>query len=209
MQITAATLQTIAETSIEKAQSLVEEAMLLEENAQYPKAFTCFQLGIDSLGKAIECIVFLVFRKFNDPKEKKDFIKNSRRRGYKIDKAVTLDYFITQVKLTGHYDKVMTLIQEVSDDKILERLQDAKEISLYSSYYKDACKTKKVTPADTAGMRTKALDLLAMTTVQAQAVLTNLPALWKYIDSSALDKPYTEKRARKWWGGLLGIKDEL
>jgi hypothetical protein len=120
-----------------------------------------------------------------------------------------MDFFIAQVRLKGNYAGAMNLLYELSDNKILERLNNMKNFSLYTSYHDNEFKAPAeiITLPDVAVIKAKALDRFSATSAQLPFIIEYLPELWKYQDSPAFKEPDFEQAAKEWWDKIMETKE--
>lgn len=120
------------------AESLMEDAKLLQENKRFARSYTLFQLAEEEIGKAFMVYQFVESGKYQDPKTQKPFLADFRSHDKKSDLSARVEYLISlRFEDDPNIQKLFTTraIHYMENTSILN---DLKNHSLYTSYVNNA-----------------------------------------------------------------------
>lgn len=130
MDLTRNTLEKAVLNALNNAKELFEEAVILEENKKYARAYTLFHLSIEEVGKVFIIFKYLLGNDYSDDQMKK-FDIEFRQHKVKIDLAANIDVIATWLMDGG--ELTTEIIENVTySKKQIEKLNELKNLSLYS-----------------------------------------------------------------------------
>src|SRR5688572_19710883 len=103
-------LKSVAEKSLQNAESLMSDADILKDAKRYQTAYTLYQFSMEEVGKAISSILLLTLVDPTD-QDYREYKRNFTRHRYKIKRSGALDAFICQVLHRGDFDGAMKFLE--------------------------------------------------------------------------------------------------
>jgi len=189
---------TPAQKCLSNANDLIADAILLKESKRKERAYTLFQLATEEVGKAIKILLFIIFDRFSDQKETKKFIDDFRDHKKKTKQSIALDYFIVLIGEKVITNKLKFIQASLYEFDNVEELNNLKNYSLYTSYYKGNFKTPKeiITNSDLDSVEFRTITRYKVAKAIIEFQLTYLEEIKNYISTNHItlsEKEYAEK----------------
>ncbi len=136
MNFTRNVLENAVLNALNNAEELFEEAVILEDNKKYARAYTLFHLSIEEVGKVFVIFKYLLGNDYSVEIMKK-FSNEFRLHKVKIDSATNIDVIATWLIDGG--ELTAEIINNVTYSKAeIENLNELKNLSLYSFFHKNS-----------------------------------------------------------------------
>ena len=202
MKITREILKDISRKSLENAEELVVDALILEKHGRKERAYTLFQLSIEEVGKAVQSLNMILEKGYQNEAKAKEYEKFFKDHKSKTLKSRGMDIVIAEVLSKGDKEKALEILnQSQKDAEEITKINENKNYSLYTSFYMN----KVVTPSEFISLenltRIKeiAVNRLKAASAFVKIGLQNIEEIEKYISQHPLDKVDYEKLAQEFW----------
>lgn len=122
--------------SLENANSLFEEAIILEKHAKVERAYLLFQICIEETGKANALHHLLLTEEFKDKAMLTKFLKDFKDHKFKIKQSISVDTITAS--LIENSEERLTFIDFIAKQyENISKINDLKNYSLYVSYFEN------------------------------------------------------------------------
>lgn len=121
---------------LSNAEDLISDANCLKDNNRKERAYSLFQLGSEEIGKAFIIYYYMLTEDRNDMKAFNKFLKEFRDHKLKIKRFISIDYFVLLATKDVINDKLKFLNSSNYEFENIDKLNDFKNYSLYTSFMK-------------------------------------------------------------------------
>ena len=121
----------------------MDDANLLKDNGRKERAYTLFQLSSEETGKAMQILGFITFEDVNDPKSQKVFFKEFLNHKEKTKRSISMDLILLLVMKNVNIDRANFFNSTLEEYINVNKLNDLKNHSLYTSLHGGEFKTPK------------------------------------------------------------------
>jgi AbiV family abortive infection protein len=122
------------EKALDNANSLHEEASILEKHKKHERAYLLYHICIEEIGKAHLLFYLLLDEEYKDDKKLKKFLKDFRDHPTKISASIGVDTIIARLieNKEDRHKYIETIAKQYEN---VSKINDLKNFSLYTNYF--------------------------------------------------------------------------
>lgn len=185
--------------------SLIEDAILLNDNNRNARAYTLYQLAIEEIGKGIKLMIYILDGDFQNRAKFRDLDKEIRDHKSKTKTAGAMDWFLLEsAKQNMKGEEIIKLIRGLESERnSTDIFNDRKNYSLYTSFVEGVFKTpiEIITGEELTSIEWKAVFRYRYANGWIEAGLSNLKEIKEYI-ATHRDEPDLDKIVEAFWEGV-------
>lgn len=195
----------VTRKSLSNAEELINDALLLEQNQRYARAYTLYQLSIEEIGKALISFYLLIQGGLNDEKNVKKFKKDFLSHQIKTKQTTHMDFLLAKVAFKGNPKEAVKFLEHsVYESDNVKILNNYKNYSLYTSYIEGVF----VKPSEVIGReKVENIKFRAKTRFYAANAflnigIDNVDRLMEYINQFPIEDMNAEKIITEYWNEI-------
>lgn len=119
--------------SLENANSLFEEANILQDNNKLERSYSLYQFCIEETGKALSLFELLLTENYKENKKINIFLKNFKNHKFKIKESIGIDTLTARI-IEDKKVRLEFLKGVFEQFENISKINDLKNHSLYTSY---------------------------------------------------------------------------
>jgi AbiV family abortive infection protein len=198
--------------SLQNAQELIEDGLVLFKEERIPRAYTMFQLGLEETGKSVACLNYLIFADLKDMKGMQEFKRFLfRDHQWKTTKSIGMEILFAIFQFEDYKKAILHIDELIEENEDVYLLNDMKNYSLYTSLINNQCKTpgELITAKDVGAIAIKSMRRVHAAELYISQTLPNIDELRNYIRQPDFVLPSKEKLAMEFFKEIGMPNQEL